>query len=188
MSAIRDGKRGCESRDIASYVRAKRSARKRHTRRAAVACVQLHADDDEADSGQGFIIPFRFFPQPCCDKTETQRVTIQHADVQKASCGRAAALPQTRCHSLKEKRHHKRILRPLSTETIGCRAPIGSLSCSFRPQQYEASMTPPPLPSCRLLQTPTMPAFPRLQHRKVLLRRCLEVGCKGFCSGQCCCI
>ena len=128
MSAIRDGKRGCESRDIASYVRAKRSARKRHTRRAAVACVQLHADDDEADSGQGFIIPFRFFPQPCCDKTETQRVTIQHADVQKASCGRAAALPQTRCHSLKEKRHHKRILRPLSTETIGCRAPIGSLS------------------------------------------------------------
>ena len=47
------------------------AAPKLHTRRAAVACVQLHADD-VAVTGKGFIIPFRFSPQPSCDKTETQ--------------------------------------------------------------------------------------------------------------------
>ena len=79
------------------------AAPKLHTQRAAVACVQLHADD-VAVTGQGFIILFRFFPRPNRDKTETQGVTIQHADVQEASSGPAAALLQTRCRSLEAKK------------------------------------------------------------------------------------
>ena len=102
-----------------------------------------------------------------------------------------AAMLQTRCRSLKEKKH-KRILRPVPAESPGSLASIGSLSCLVRPQQCEALtprlQPPPPLPPCRLLQTPAAPAFPRLHHREVLLWGCLEVGCKGFCFGHCCCL